>query len=61
MPIVIYNYNDGLINAETNAGTLTVKNSTDFEITGNGSASWYWQLTSNSYHEYEKFGILLFE
>jgi hypothetical protein len=27
----------------------------------NKRASWSWQLTTKSYHEYEKFGILLFE
>lgn len=38
MLIAIYNYNYGLINAQTDAGTLTAKHSTDFEITGTGSA-----------------------
>lgn len=38
MPVVVQNYNDRLINIETNEGTLTVKKSADFEITGNGSA-----------------------
>ena len=38
MPVVINNHNDGLINPQTNTGTLTVKKSTDFEITGNGKA-----------------------
>ena len=38
MPIVINNYNDGLISDVTDPGTLTVKKSADFEITGNGSA-----------------------
>jgi hypothetical protein len=37
MPIVLYNYCDGLNNAETDTGTLTIKNSTDFEIAGNGN------------------------
>jgi Carbohydrate family 9 binding domain-like len=27
----------------------------------NGQASWSWQLTDKSFHEYEKFGTLLFE
>lgn len=27
----------------------------------NKRASWSWQLTSKSFHEYEKFGILLFD
>lgn len=35
---VIYNHKDWSINPQNNAGTLTVKNSTDFEITGKGSA-----------------------
>lgn len=38
MPADLYNYDDVLSNVETNSGTLTIKKSMDFEITGNGSA-----------------------
>ncbi len=37
MPIVLYNYKGGLIKSEINTRTLIVKQSLDFEITGNGS------------------------